>query len=56
MLVAAPGMKVLAAPPVETPAAVVVAAPPKPVTAGLVADAVGPDVDDMVLEIEVLPR
>lgn len=58
MLVAAPGTKVAAAAPVESPLEVEVAeAPPKPVTGILfVAEPVGADVDDMVLKRDELPR
>lgn len=58
MLTAALGTKVAAAAPVEPPlGAEVEAAPPKPVTGTLfVADPVGAEVDDMVLEVVELPR
>jgi hypothetical protein len=57
MLVAAPGTKVPVAAPVEPPLEAVLVEPGKPVTAGLlVVEPVGACVDDIVLEIELLPR
>jgi len=60
MLVAAPGTKVAAAAPVDSPAAEVAAAPPKPVTAILLLEAAAPEpvaeaADDIELTV-ALPR